>query len=120
MRNFKGFKYISEDVVVHACASVFLDLALELFCQVPVGAECSILGLLLEPWVPVVELVQAVTEADTLSHGHVSDIISLVALCVAAVVQVLQQSEVLLNHRLVLVLHAELRCFGLLSIVDHC
>ena len=96
--------------------SVSLDLTLELLGEVGVGAEGSILGLLLESRVPAVELVEAVAEADALTQGHVRNVTASAALSVAAVMKVLEQGEVLLNEGLVLVLHAHIGRFSLLFI----
>ena len=68
--------------------SVSLDLPLELLREVPVGPECGVLRLLVKPGVPAVEFVEAVAEADTLSHSEVADVSSIVALGEACLVQI--------------------------------
>ena len=88
----------------------------ELLSEAPVSPECGILRLLAKSWVPVVEFVETVAEADALGHGQVAHICSLAALREAGLMQVGQQRVVLLHVRLVVVLHAELPRFCLLFI----
>ena len=57
--------------------------------------------------VPVVELVEAVAEAKALLHRQVAHVVPLAALDEALLVQVHHRRVVLLNVRLIVVLHAQ-------------
>ena len=62
---------------------------MEFLGQTHVGSEGCITSLFLKAWQPVIELVEAVAEADTLSIGQVGQIVLRGTLCEALVVQVL-------------------------------
>ena len=94
--------------------SLFLEVCLKLRRHFIVGLVGGSLGVLSEAWVPVVELVEAVAEADALLHGQVTQIILRAALCEALLVQVLQQCVVLLLLRIIEVLCTQLRLFDFL------
>ena len=78
-------------------SSLALEFVLELLCEAPVGLEGSITSLFLQFGIPVIELVEAVAEAETLLHGQVAHVLSFGALSVATIVQVNHGGVVLLN-----------------------
>ena len=88
--------------------SLLLKVSLELLSESPVGLESSITSLLSESWVPVIELVETVTEAKTLLHSQKAHVFLLSAFGVASVVQVCQDSVVLLNLKMEEVFGTEL------------
>lgn len=77
--------------------SVLLELGFKFLCEAPVGLECGILGVFGQSWVPIVELIEAVAEANALRHSQVAQVLPGIALCEALLVQVRQKSIVLLH-----------------------
>ena len=95
--------------------SLALEFALELLCEAPVGLESGITSLLLQSGIPVIELVEAVTEAQTLLHRQVAHVFLLSALGVASVMKVCKDGVVLLQLEMVEVFGTQLRVLQSLS-----
>jgi len=91
-----------------------LEFSLELLSETPVGLEGSVLGKLTQSRVPVVELIEAVTEAESFLHRQVRHISALAALDEALIVKVFHNSVVLHDHRMEVVFGLQSRGFHLL------
>ena len=88
---------------------------LELLGQAPVGLKSSIFGILVQTRIPVIEFVEAVSEAKTFLHGQITQIALGAAFDEALVVQILAECEVFLHHCSEVVLSAELTCLKFLQ-----
>ena len=97
------------------CESLSFEFLLELLSKTPVCLESSVLCLLIQSWVPVIEFVETVAEAEALLHCQVANIFFRVALDEALLVQVLAQSIVFLHHCCKIVLCAKFRCLKFLN-----
>ena len=69
--------------------SLLLQFGLEIHGETPVGSESSVARVLLEGWVPAIELIKAVSKAGSLLDSQESDIFDTIAFKVALIMQVL-------------------------------
>ena len=78
-----------ESVYVCLFGSLSLEFGFELFGQTHIGSEGCIDCLFLEAWHPVIELVEAITEADTFLVVKKGKIVLIGTLCKALLVKLL-------------------------------
>lgn len=95
--------------------SLLLEVLLQFHGHVEVGSESGVTGLFLESWVPVVELIPAVTEAKAFVVSQVPNISLLTALSEALVVQVFEKSVILSNVCMEVILNLQRVRFKLLK-----
>ena len=73
--------------LVSVISSLSLEFSFELFGQAHVGSERCITGLFLEAWHPVINLVEAITEADALFEVEIAKVVLVGTLNIALLVK---------------------------------
>ena len=73
--------------LVSVISSLSLEFSFELFGQAHVSPERCINGLFLEAWHPVINLVEAITEADALFEVEIAKVVLVGTLNIALLVK---------------------------------